>query len=108
MAKGPTKHGLEKKFKPWRKGQSVKAKLSSKEKANTSFLGKETSIKKGGRSLKNQLRNKERFLSKLVQSGKDDEKSNALRKEVEKDIKEIKEDIKNKGEIDRQKKIAAK
>ncbi len=108
MAKAPTKHGLEKKFKPWRKGKSAKAKLSSAENATTKGAAATTAIKKGGKSLKNQLRSKERFLSKLIQNSKDDTKSNALRKEVEKDIELIKEEIENKKKVERQKKNAAK
>mmetsp|Transcript_10693 Transcript_10693/g.16226 ORF Transcript_10693/g.16226 Transcript_10693/m.16226 type:complete len:386 (-) Transcript_10693:87-1244(-) len=46
MARVPSSHGLERKYKPWRKGKSYKA-------------------KKGG-SLKSQLRSKNRLLSKVT------------------------------------------
>lgn len=45
----PSKHGLERKFKPWRKGKSAKFEAS----------------KKSNASQKNQLRGQKRLLSKL-------------------------------------------
>ena len=101
------KQYMEKKFKPWRKGKSAKAKPN--------------------RSLKNQFRSKERFLSKLVSSNKkgqtnsnDGEKngdnSNSQQKEkteelikiVTLEIENLSQGIKVKESIEREKKIANK
>ena len=49
--KGPKKHGLDKKYKSWRRGKSVNATC--------------------GASLKNQLRGQKRLLSKLRNSNDD-------------------------------------
>mmetsp|Transcript_30815 Transcript_30815/g.45576 ORF Transcript_30815/g.45576 Transcript_30815/m.45576 type:complete len:403 (+) Transcript_30815:112-1320(+) len=78
MPRPPTKHGLEKKFKPWRKGKSKNSKAKS--------------------SLKHQLRGHGRLLAKL--STDDSER----RKEIEMKIKDLKLQIdqKNATGIERQ------
>ncbi|CAJ1934268.1 unnamed protein product [Cylindrotheca closterium] len=80
MTKAPTKHGLERKFKSWRKGKS---KFSSK---------------KG--SLKKQLRGHERLLSKLPEDEDD------RRKELQKKIHDLKLEIGEKEQHLQEKKHA--
>jgi hypothetical protein len=60
--KVPTKHGLDRKFKPWRKGKSSNSNKRS--------------------SLKQQLRGHERLLAKIEKSGNDKEKTEELRMKI--------------------------
>ena len=60
--KVPTKHGLDRKFKPWRKGKSSNSNKRS--------------------SLKQQLRGHERLLAKITKSGNSDEKTKELREKI--------------------------
>lgn len=78
MPRPPSKHGLEKKFKPWRKGKSKNSKAKS--------------------SVKHQLRGQERLLAKLASD--DSER----RKEIEMKIKDLKRQIDQKKatEVERQ------
>ena len=106
MVKSSTKSILEKKYKPWRKGKSAKAKVKS----NIGVIGGG-----GGRSLKNQLRSKERFLSKLKQhqsnNSNDEGKSKKTLELIEvvtKEIEGLKNEIQTKQNSLRQKKIATK
>lgn len=109
MGKSSSKNGFVKKFKPWRRGESSKAKG-----------GSSSGVK---RSLKNQLRGKERFLAKLLSSDRNnstsvsshndgavtsDEKTKNLIDSVKLEIESLKNEIQAKQEIERQKKIATK
>jgi len=75
MPRPPSKHGLERKYKPWRKGKSA------------------TSKSKG--SLKHQLRGKERLLAKVS------EQDTERRKELEEQIKAIKSEIDDKQVVEK-------
>jgi len=97
-----TKSNIGKKFKPWRKGESSKAKSMP--------------VK---RSLKTQLRGKERFLVKLTSkisssddsnstSNENEEKTRKLIETVKLEIDSLKSEIQAKQEIERQKKNATK
>jgi hypothetical protein len=89
MPRPPSKHGLEKKFKPWRKGKSTAAK-NDKPKAKASCL-------------KSQLRSQARLLAKVAEGG-DPEKLKELKERVE----NIKKEISSKAESERQRKHAQK
>lgn len=78
--KAPTKHGLDRKFKSWRKGKSQKAN------------------KKG--SLKQQLRGHQRLLSKLSEEEAD------RRKELEDKIRQLQSEISQKNQSLQEKKNA--
>eukprot|EP00980_Cylindrotheca_fusiformis_P027346 scaffold20053_cov117-Cylindrotheca_fusiformis.AAC.3 len=82
MFKPPKSHGLDRKYKPWRKGKSQKAQ------------------KKG--SLKQQLRGLERLLSKLTEDQTD------LRNELQQKIRDIKAEIDVKQNSLQEKKNAEK
>jgi hypothetical protein len=103
-----TKFSYEKKFKPWRKGESAKAKLSS------SIGAGNPKPKSGGkgRSLKNQLRGSERFLAKLLRDNQNDAEMDTKTKEliqsVKRDIESLKEKIRSKEEVLRETQLAAK
>jgi gas vesicle protein len=79
----PSKHGLERKFKPWRKGKSQKKSASKS-------------------SLKNQLRSQQRFLSKL---GEDNTEARAT---IEARIRDLEGEISGKHQVQHEKKNAAK
>jgi hypothetical protein len=71
----PSKHGLERKFKPWRKGKSAKFQAS----------------KKPNGSLKNQLRGQKRLLSKLENNQASADSIEGVKQkiaQIEKDIAE--------------------
>ena len=57
MPRPPSKHGLERKFKPWRRGKSAMSKVTSNDGSHS---------KKPKGSLRHQLRGKERLLAKLL------------------------------------------
>jgi len=59
-----SKHGLERKFKPWRKGKS------SKKAAITRDAGSNSAKRPTNTSLKNRLRGQKRLLAKLQKDGK--------------------------------------
>ena len=80
ITKAPSKHGLERKFKSWRKGKSQKANKRS--------------------SLKQQLRGLERLLAK--KGDEDDDK----KVELETKIRELKEEIDSKQQVLQEKKHA--
>jgi len=80
--KPPSKHGLERKFKPWRRGKSEKSNKRS--------------------SLKQQLRGVERLLKKV--SPEDD----GRRQELESKIKQLKQEIDEKQKVLLEKKNAEK
>ena len=86
MVKAPSKHGLERKFKPWRKGKSAKSNKRS--------------------SLKQQLRGLQRLLGKL---NGDDEKGNDIakrRSELQEKIQALEGEIDSKQKVIQQKKNA--
>ena len=89
MPRPPSKHGLEKKFKPWRKGKSTTTK-NDKPKAKASCL-------------KSQLRSQERLLAKVAEGG-DPEKL----KEIKERVENMKKAILDKAESERQRKHAQK
>ena len=84
MVRKPSNHGLERKYKPWRKG-----------------MGKKDGDKKLSGSLKNQLRSQRRLLSKL-------EKGSEARYQIERKIKELESSISEKERVDKEKKNAHK
>ena len=86
MPRLPSKHGLERKYKSWRRGKSKTAKASDKPLSKT--------------SLKNQLRSHQRFLAKVT-----DDK---LRKEVLETIERVKQEIVVKEAKEREKDNASK
>ena len=117
MARPPTKHGLERKFKPWRRGKS-----SDKKKSNT-VVGSDK--QRNNASLKNRLRGQKRLLAKLQKhdhnggggdnnngNGGDDEKKDNNRKEtidgVKQSITQLERDIAHYERVEREKKNAAK
>jgi hypothetical protein len=79
----PSKHGLERKFKPWRKGKSQKKPATNS-------------------SLKNKLRSERRFLSKL---GEDNAEARAT---IEARIRDLEGEINGKQQVQHEKKNAAK
>eukprot|EP00978_Attheya_sp_CCMP212_P004647 scaffold10109_cov51-Attheya_sp.AAC.7 len=79
----PSKHGLERKFKPWRKGKSQKKPATNS-------------------SLKNKLRSERRFLSKL---GEDNTEARAT---IEARIRDLEGEINGKQQVQHEKKNAAK
>jgi len=88
MVRVPSQHGLQKKFKPWRKGKSVKAK------------------KQG--SLKQQLRGLERLLAKLTRSGESDEATTARAAELRTSIASMKAQIAEKESQEQEREHANK
>ena len=118
MARPPTKHGLERKFKPWRRGKS-----SDKKKSNT-VVGSDK--QRNNASLKNRLRGQKRLLAKLQKHDNDDnggggdnngngggdEKKDNNRKEtidgVKQSITQLERDIAHYERVEREKKNAAK
>ena len=62
MARPPTKHGLERKFKPWRRGKS--------DKKSATVVGSDK--QRTNASLKNRLRGQKRLLAKLQKHDNDD------------------------------------
>lgn len=82
IVKAPTKHGLDRKFKSWRRGKSEKS-------------NKRT-------SLKQQLRGIERLLQKLPEGDKE------RRDELEKKVQALKQEIGDKQMVIQEKKHAEK
>lgn len=82
MVKAPTKHGLDRKFKPWRRGKSQKANKRS--------------------SLKQQLRGFERLLSKLPDTEDDKDR----RMELQQKMDDLKVEISQKQQVILEKKHA--
>jgi len=89
MPRPPTNHGLEKKFKSWRKGKSIKS-------------------KSGSSSLKNQIRGYERLLGKLLSSDNKDDDSTKRREELKAKIKDLKDQIENKHNVEKERDNASK
>jgi hypothetical protein len=85
----PSKHGLERKFKPWRKGKSAKFEGSSK---------------KPNGSLKNQLRGQKRLLSNLENNQASADSIEGVRQK----IAQIEKDIADYEAREREKKNAVK
>ena len=97
----PSKHGLERKYKPWRKGKSDKKKVVGTDKQRTNT------------SLKNRLRGQKRLLAKLQrQSDTDGNEKKEDREEtingVKLSIKQLERDIATYEAKEREKKNAAK
>ena len=90
MVKLPSKHGLERKFKPWRKGKSKSPKIEASKKSNA--------------SLKNQLRGQKRLLSKLINN----EASADSMEGVKQRIAQLEKDIDEYEAREKEKKNAAK
>jgi len=86
MPRPPTKHGLEKKFKTWRKGKSNKSKSSS--------------------CLKKQLRGHERLLGKLLSSKNNDDTKRC--EELKLKIEDMKNQIGNKKTVEKERNNASK
>lgn len=80
MPKPPSKYGLERKYKSWRKGKSAKAKSKG--------------------SLKQQLRGKERLLAKLPET------ESERRQEIEQQIQELKTEIEGKQIVEKERQNA--
>lgn len=62
----PSKHGLERKFKPWRKGESKKTKRVGSGDNGDEHVNKKRAPSTNA-SLKNQLRGQKRLLAKKLQ-----------------------------------------
>ena len=97
----PSKHGLERKYKPWRKGKSDKKKVVGTDKQRTNT------------SLKNRLRGQKRLLAKFQrQSDGNDNDKKEDREEtingVKHSIKQLERDIATYESKEREKKNAAK
>jgi len=97
----PSKHGLERKYKPWRKGKSDKKKVVGTDKQRTNT------------SLKNRLRGQKRLLAKLQkQTDGTNTGSKGDREEtingVKLSIKQLERDIATYEAKEREKKNAAK
>jgi len=95
----PSKHGLERKYKPWRKGKSDKKVVGTdKQRTNT--------------SLKNRLRGQKRLLAKLQKQTDGTDKKEEDREEtingVKLSIKQLERDIATYEAKEREKKNAAK
>ena len=88
MVKLPSKHGLERKYKPWRKGKSSKIEAS----------------KKSNASLKNQLRGQTRLLSKLENNNASSDSIEGVKQR----IAQLEKDISEYEAREREKKNAAK
>lgn len=86
-----TKHGLEKKFKPWRKGKASSDKASGKSSGSASGNG---SVKRPtNASLKNRLRGQKRLLAKLQQNDGDAVKNKETIDGVQQSMKQLERDI---------------
>ena len=108
MPRPPSKHGLERKYKSWRKGKGGKHSIATSQDGGPLQTSSGTSG--GGGSLKNQLRSQRRLLSKLVNNAKnsDDAEVANSRKAIEDRIEEIEKQIKEKEKTEREKKFAVK
>lgn len=109
MPRLPSKHGLERKYKPWRKGKSSS---TTKNKAFTEKYTTKRKLTKAG-SLKNQLRSQKRLLSKMLmkeqKKERDEQQSNKVTQgDVEQRIKDIEKAIEEKEKKEREKKLANK
>lgn len=93
----PSKHGLERKFKPWRKG-----KASAEKKAGAAADKRPTNA-----SLKNQLRGQKRLLAKLQKEDAGGSNKDAM-DGVQQRIDQLERDIASYHEREREKKNAAK
>jgi len=89
-----SKHGLEKKFKPWRKGKASSDKASGNDSGKASGNG---SLKRPtNASLKNRLRGQKRLLAKLQQNSNndgDDVKNKETIDGVQQSMKQLERDI---------------
>ena len=96
----PSKHGLERKYKPWRKGKSDKKKVVGTDKQRTNT------------SLKNRLRGQKRLLAKLQKQSDGTDTDKKDREEtingVKQSIKQLERDIATYEAKEREKKNAAK
>mmetsp|Transcript_25037 Transcript_25037/g.72425 ORF Transcript_25037/g.72425 Transcript_25037/m.72425 type:complete len:437 (+) Transcript_25037:26-1336(+) len=92
MPRPPTRHGLEKKFKPWRKGKSTKNQAPGA-----------TGGSKSRASLKNTLRSQKRLLHKLPADG-----DTATRTKVEATIAQLEEEIAAKQQTQKERRNAEK
>lgn len=73
MRPTPSKHGLDRKFKPWRKGKSSSKKktcVDGEDGSGGSSMRRHNGQRKNNASLKNLLRSQQRLLGRL-QKGKD-------------------------------------
>ena len=95
MPRPPTRHGLEKKFKPWRKGKSSKNKSP----------GATGTGSKSRASLKNTLRSQRRLLQKLPADGSCDP---ATRAGIEATIAQLEAEIAAKQQTQKERKNAEK
>ena len=95
----PSKHGLERKYKPWRKGKSDKKKVVGTDKQRTNT------------SLKNRLRGQKRLLAKLQRqtdgADKKEDREETING-VKQSIKQLERDIATYEAKEREKKNAAK
>mmetsp|Transcript_21676 Transcript_21676/g.31872 ORF Transcript_21676/g.31872 Transcript_21676/m.31872 type:complete len:466 (-) Transcript_21676:160-1557(-) len=105
MPRPPSKHGLERKYKSWRKGKSKKFSPSSD---NDNMPNKSTGGGGGGGngSLKNQLRSQRRLLSKLPKGNDEDHKEK--RKMIETRIEDLVKQIQEKEQMEKERKNATK
>lgn len=93
----PSKHGLERKFKPWRKGKSTR-------KSADGTLKRPTNA-----SLRNQLRGQKRLLAKLQQkNGPGDGNNPAGILDIKERISQLERDIEAYEAREREKKNASK
>ena len=97
MPRPPTRHGLEKKFKPWRKGKSTKNKSPGATGGSSS---------KSRASLKNTLRSQRRLLQKLPADGSSCDP--AARAVVEATIAQLEAEIAAKQQTQKERKNAEK
>ena len=97
MPRPPTRHGLEKKFKPWRKGKSTKNKSPGATGGSSS---------KSRASLKNTLRSQRRLLQKLPADGSSCDP--AARAGIEATIAQLETEIAAKQQTQKERKNAEK
>lgn len=107
-------NSYSKQYKPWRKGKGGTGGSKDKYPLNEKVVG---SVMNKGRSLKNQVRSKEKFLSRLTRKQSENESQNdkgmiektkQLIETVKIEIEKLKHQIKEKEDIEREKKIAIK
>ena len=102
MPRPPTRHGLEKKFKPWRKGKSTK----NKSPGGATGTGGSSKSSSSRASLKNTLRSQRRLLQKLPADGSSCDP--ATRAGIEATIAQLEAEIAAKQQTQKERKNAEK
>lgn len=113
-----SKHGLDRKYKPWRKGKSSAEKVKTRDINNNddddgdgnnrSRTTNRSSHTNNNASLKNMLRSQKRLLDKLQRGGKGGGEEEAIIDATQKKIHQLEQDIRAHEAKEREKKNAVK